>query len=72
MDQSYQASEDLLVDFLGCIFPPAAVREVLRDEHLEVDETQLLPDSEVDAGTNCRVELAKIEDDTLPDVERKV
>lgn len=38
----------------------------------QVEFTNQLPNDEVDKGDVCTIELAKIEDDCLPEVELKV
>lgn len=54
------------------ILPVGHVRDYLKEDLSKISFTDQLCDEDVDKGDDAAVELAMIEDDTLPDVEAKV
>lgn len=72
MDVAYDASETLLKQLLGRIVPPSRCGELLQQLReggkLSIDFSSLefLSLDEIDIGTDARIELAKLGDDTEP------
>lgn len=72
MDQAYEASLALAKGLLVRTIPPRHVRAMLDHTTPCKDLGDALSDDEVDVGDKCAVELAIIEDDSLPAVKKKV
>lgn len=61
----------LVIDYLGRILQPAAVREHVRTDMASIDLTQLLDAPNIDVGNACRIDMAQLKD-SEPDIEIKV